>query len=412
MNTDSIVRSVRILGADMEKHLGKVYFISDNAALFEEMKQKIFDAKHQTDYIRPLSPVLVRDLDGLGDPVLAEVVEESGATLVGAYPDTGVGATVFLLEKVAEKDVLAEADDFAFLIAKEERDALSTMLQNLAVNDPVTCRDFLKKVAQEPVGAVRGHNAPKRDPRFEEYKGHYVDNMKIMRDPGSSAAERARAQKEIVAVNNGMSHSSLSYLQTIIAIEGRAPTDEEYRRFLYPEESSFDVHVVPFRKTVSKRGEDERYRVTIRGGENAINLRFPLSASNALYTALLFDARYIGSERIELSRIEKLFIGVYRTLYPCDYSEAKDLYDKMFQREVPSKEDPTKMEWRQGRAKDFIRAIVLTVDNTIIGLDNPQPYLYSDGGRLHISKEKIHFPDGFREEVIRMQNPKEMARYK
>ena len=70
------------------------------------------------------------------------------------------------------------------------------------------------------------------------------------------------------------------------------------------------------------------------------------------------------------------------------------------------------MEWRQGFAKDIIRRIVQTIDSSLVGLDNPEPYLYENGGRLHISKEKIHFPDGFREEVIRMQNPKELARDK
>ena len=149
MIADNIMRLLRVFGAKIQAHLGKLYVISSDNASYAEMCVTSFSPASQEDRAIALEPRLIDNLSEIQDEVLEKVIEETGANLISAVLDAEQGAPTFLMMRTPEEVLFDEADLFAFKVDKYNRDARSAMIRNMAVNDPTGFRSFMSTVKLE-----------------------------------------------------------------------------------------------------------------------------------------------------------------------------------------------------------------------------------------------------------------------
>lgn len=415
MITANIMRLVRIYNAKLDEHFGKLYIVSSDQSAYEETCNKFFNPASQEERVGAINPVLVKDFSEFNDDSLADAVMETGANLVGAVLDAEQGAPAFLMMRSSGSTVFNEADIFAFKIDKMNRDALSSMMENMAVNAPEACRAFLKSVdIQRTSLKVSRGGRPKAADKAEEirqFKERYVDNMRVIHDPSSSAEDVARAENEVQAVFASLSPAALSRFMYLVLKEQRIPDDKTIKEdFLdlntASEKSDGTMEVRPRKKGEKIINSDGKYRLTFKKGENApILIKFPGTVETALYISLLMDRHFKGTEKLELSALEDYFIGVYRAVYVCDYPEAKAKFEEILYHVNPDG------SYSQGRSRNYLPNMRKAISEALLGVDNPAIYHYKQGDRLHIQKDRIKFPESFVDEVERLKDPRQQATF-
>ena len=136
------IRTIRVYTDKFKSHFGKLYLVSADDAAYEEFSGN-FHGQDGSEYIVPLTPVQIKSYADLDDDLLADAAEKSHARLIGAVLDPEQGAPSFCMLSTPEELVFVEAEYFSLRIDKINRNAVATMLGNLAVNSPDSCRSYL-----------------------------------------------------------------------------------------------------------------------------------------------------------------------------------------------------------------------------------------------------------------------------
>lgn len=422
MITDNIIRFFRVYGAKIQEHLGKLYVISSDKASFDEMCTNSFSPASQEDRNIPIKPCLIENLSEIKDEPLRNVIEESGANLACAALDSEQGAPSFLLMHASEDALFDEADLFAFKEDKFNRDALSDMMQNMAVNDPKRCRAFMSTVQLHTpgLGITRGgrKTAVQKKEDLERYKGNFVNNMKIVRSPDKySVDEVNRANYEVRVVLSSVPQASLVELMRIIFTTHKIPKSDVINDCFLNLDSAAEKSDIQLDISCYKNGKkkainsDGMYRLTFKKGENDPNpkfIRFPGKVETAIFYTVLVARKTTDARKIEILDLEKEFIGIYRALYRVGYDEAQLAFDSI--KDYEFKDADGKLIKRyQGRYRNYIPNIRAAIDAALGGIvDNPAvfyyDYSYRKGGTFYVKEKRITLAQDFSNEIVKYQN--------
>lgn len=420
----SIMRLVRVYGAKLMKHIGKLYVISSDKVSYEEMCRKYFTPASQEDRVIPIEPCYIKTPSEIADAPLANVVEETGANLIGEVLDSEQGAPTFLIMRASKSNLSEEADVFAFKIDNYNRNALGEMMENMAINDPEVFQSFMKKANREVAAlkVARGgrKTAAQKAQELETCNENFVKNMQIIRfQEDYSEDEVILAKSQVKMVLSNMSHATLSEFMYTVVSTGLIPDDNTIEeRFLNLDVAAkkSDVHLLirPRTKEEKMVNSDGKYHLTFSKGENAPkHIRFPGKVETAIFYTVMVARKSTGADSIEILNLEKEFIGIYRALYVTSYEEAKTAFDGIRDCEIVEN-GVTKMKI-QGRYRNYIPNIRTAVNEALSGSDNPAiyhyAYHYEKGGRFHVATDHITLDDGFIKEMKRLQDPKANASY-
>lgn len=421
----SIMRLVRVYGAKLQKHLGKLYVISSDRASYEDMCGKYFTPASQEKRVADIEPCLVNNLSEIEDESLENVIEETGANLVSEVLDSEQGAPTFLMMRASKSRLFEEADLFAFKVDKCNRDALSDMMQNLADNDPEAFCSFIKKADRKmaALAVTRGgrKTAAQKNKELAVYMENFIDNIHILRHAGEESEEEVkRADYEVRTALSSIPRAVLGEFMYNVLSTGDIPDDITIEdRFLNLDsaavKSDVDLIIRPRNNDEKIINSDGKYHLTFSKGENAPkHIRFPGKVETAIFYTILVARKTTNAKNIEILNLEKEFIGIYRALYVTSYDEAQLAFDGIKDYVVKDENGNVIMRY-QGRYRNYIPNIRKAIDAAMGGSDNPAiyyyDYSYQKGGNFHVDAAHIFLDKEFLKDIVRLQNPYEIATY-
>lgn len=364
-----------------------------------------------------------KDLKEFDDPALASIVKETGANLVARVVDSEQGAPLFLMERACKNNLAEELELFTFKVNNINRNAIVTILGNIALYEPDKCAKLLKNAELTLDGYIYrgGMSAKEKEDLLQEMKSRFIANKAILANPDASKEELSVAKREFDMVCASFTQASLAEFMAQVLITGDIPTDEELEeKYLYLDKaasaSKVKLEIRPRYSTEKIKNSNGKYRLTIHYVDNTHNgkrlrklLKFPGKVETAIYYTLLMVRKYNNIEKIEILDCEKEFIGIYRALYIETYDVAKRVFDKIRNRDEGDKPKS------QGRYRNYIPNIRKAVDKALARIDNPAiyhyEYHYQKGGRFYVKSDHISLSANFLKDATRLQNPKERATY-
>ena len=425
MLVEKYIGLIRVFGAKMCEHFGKVYVISSNKAVFDEMSGKYFDEASQKERLVSLVPVLVGNLADLHDEPLARAVEEAGANLVCAVLSAQIEEPSFIMMRVAEADLADESANLAFKADMHIRNAVTDMMRDIACNySEKAVRAHVAAcynpdaVPDVPMGAHR--TAKDKSAIIEKYKARYMDNLHIVYNAKDYDAEEvARAFQEIDSVHASLSKGSLVKFVTEMVHKSEslgALVAATLNLTSAARNSKMKLMIRRYKAGEQIRHSKGKYRlVTFTPGENETEpdyFEIKGKVETAIYYTLLVHKKLTGEDMIDICALMGEFIGVYRALYLVGYDKAcVEFFNIM---------DATDENGNhyQGRYRNFIPNIRKSVDAMVKGkVDDPAIYYYdfhydSKGnsmGKFLVDADHIIIEQGFLDEVRRLQDPKAVA---
>lgn len=413
------IRTIRVYTDKFKSHFGKLYLVSEDDAAYEEFSVN-FRSQAVSEYIDSLAPVLVKTYADLDDDVLADAAEKAHARLIGAVLDSEQGAPAFCMMSTPEELVFVEAEYFALRLDNVNRNAVATMLGNLAVNSPETCRSYLAgmELGAAPCCLPRGRkSSAQKAKELELFKEQFVENMNILRNPdGHSEDEVAEAREKTILVLENMPHASIAKLLHSILSSEVIPSleavESEYLNLEYAaKHSPVYLTIRPMEKGEICANSDGKYRLIFTMGESTPRqIRITGKAATAIYFTVLLIRKTTGATLIEIFDFEKKFVGVYRALYMETYAVAKEEFDKIW--DIIEDDGLTRTRI-QGRCREYIPNICKALNSALGEFDNPAVYYYAyhyqKGGRIYVDVNHLTVNERFLEESERLENPEENA---
>ena len=415
MKADNVMRVVRVCGAGLKEHIGKLFVVSSNEAVFDETCQSIASQGSRQDRVISLTPVQIKALSELGDDVLARAIEASGANLAGLVLDAEEGVPSFLMMKVPEAAVAVEADLFAYKLDKLNKEALSAMMENVADNDPAALRSFIERTGLDLAGlpASRGgrRSAAQRAQDIELYRENFLSNLLVIRGAEHhSEDELKQARHQLKVVLSNLSPATLSEFMYDVLLTGMIPEDHIIEeRFLNLEaaakKSPVHLYIDPAATGETVKNSDGKYRLSFSVGENAPvrPLTFPGKVETAIFYTVVLFRKHNDQKLIEILSLEKEFCGVYRALYRTGYAKAKEEYDGI----MDLREDGQLIS--QGRYRNYIPNIRNAVNSALSGIENPAiyhyDYHYRKGGSFFVDRDHISLSEKFIRAANCLQSP-------
>lgn len=423
MIIENVMRVIRVYGAKLKEHVGKLFIVSSDEAAFDEICKNITSEISQQERLFPLTPVLVKNLSELEDDSLTNAIEAFGANIVGLVLDPEEGAPSFMMERVPEDSITVEADLFAHKLDKSNKNAISTMMENMADNDPESLQRFIENVGLDlaSLSVTRGgrKTAAQREEDLKQYSANFLSNMQIVRNPEGYAEDQVdEARRQVKVVISNISHATLSEFMYEVILTRIVPDDNAIDVGLLNLESAAkrsDVHLLirPRLKNEKIINSDGKYHLTFQKGENAPkHIRFPGKVETAIFYTILMVRKKTGADMIEILDLKKEFIGIYRALYVATYEEAELAFESIKDYYVEDGETKIKL---QGRYRNYIPNIRAAINEALSGSDNPAiyhyAYHYEKGGRFYVQGDHIFLDEDFLKESKRLQNPNEQASF-
>lgn len=422
----NIMRFIRVYGAKLQKHFGKLYIISsDRASDEEDMYGKYLTPDSQEERVASIEPCLVRSLSELEDEYLENMIAKAGANLVSAVLDSEQGAPGFLMMRTSKSKLFEELGLFAYKVDKNNRDALSVMMANVAVNDPDSFLSFMEKadLSKNAITFMRGgrKTAAEKAEEIKLFISNFTDNMQVIRHPEDNSEDDVnRANYEVKTVLSSMSSATLEEFMFLVLSTKQIPDDNTIEsRFLdldsAAKKSDVDLIIRPRKKNEKIMNSDGKYHLTFRKGENdPKHIRFPGKVETTIFYTVMVARKTTGAKNIEILDLEKEFIGIYRALYVASYEDAKLAFEGIKDYDVKD-ENGELIRRYQGRYRNYIPNIRAAIDAALGGSDNPAvyhyDYSYRKGGHFYVDVGHIHLDEQFLSDIERLQDPCERATF-
>ena len=404
MNT--AIEKIIVPGASLKQHFGKVYLLGNGFAYREQIKA-LFDNATQSFSLFRISTVDVASGWEFNDPILWSALSGKHIDFVSLILNPANGAPEFLTGRVLQGFIPVEAASFMYQVNEASIAALQRLLPdfvrekgNQYVLDILANSDIISEkstAGKSSTLSFQGRKTKKeKEEQLERDRTDFIVNAKKARASDDEASEAVDN-----VLKNLSDESKLRLLRHLVD----SMSEEELQDFYdsYVDMSALAAHsetVIYVRKrntgTLGSSIEDPKgnlgeYRIcyTYQNQEEQ-TLKFITKAENAIYLCCLL-ARKDGIDNLDFSKAEDQFIGAYRFLYGFSYLEALKVYKGMLDNETG-----------QGYLKDYISNIRLVLTQEFKGKENPSIFFFKKNGHLYIDKDRIHLPEGIRDEIKRL----------
>lgn len=418
MDSEITIQSIRVPGARLRQHLGRLYVRTNDEAAFNLAKD-LFEASKQIMALYPFSPVLVKGFSDCNDAVLYRMIASHGCALFSLIPNPIEGEPVFLAQNVTSGNLSIEAVGFAYEVDHRSRIALLDLFSkrpDLFQSEIERFSNIHLSEAGISLGINTGSisftgrekrlSKKEKDILLESARASFIDNVKKEREHSSP-----ELSKEIDMVINSLPNSTKlliirKYLDTLSEEELQQLYDESVDMHKLAEKSQVKIIV---RERVADRdnpstyeditGTKGDYRICYKFREEEKDhiLDFTTRAECAVYLCCLMARYEFGDKNLDFSEMQEMFIGAFRFIYGESYRTAKETYDMLLD-EV----DPNGGLLSQGRLKDYISGIRKTIDKELLHKENPCIFYFKKNGHLNVLPSNIILPAGIMDTITKL----------
>lgn len=409
---------IRVPGASIHQHLGKIYVVTDDDAAFDELDEK-FTPSSQRMFVYEFSPEEVPNPDFFADDELAAAATQFGAQFVTIIPDPEAGDPVFLMYDFDLGDLCVEAMIFACEADKRIRESLCRFADKNGklvydkVKDYPVARGGGMMMANPPTGrgaisfTGRGIESSKQEKkeRLEIAKSTFVEDVMSERTTGDP-----EAAKRIDTVLKSLSNSSKvlimkEYLGNLSEEQIQQLFKSHINNALLAKESKVKIIV---RKRHSDLNDPDRfedltptqgeYRICYKYGDEPDDhlFDFKMRDGHAIFLCCLMMRYEYGDKNIDFEDLEDMFIGAFRYLYGDTYETVKGRFHALLD---TFDENGRRI---QGYLKDRFRLVRNGIDSALLRKEDPHIFYPENHSHLHLLKENIILPPGLMETVARL----------
>lgn len=418
MSSKNQYRIIRVPGARIRQHLGKIYVITDDDAAFEELEAK-FNSSSQGQFVYRFSPEEVNGPVDFVDDELAAAAEKFGAQFVTIIPDPEAGDPAFLMYDFDLGHLGVEAILFACEADKRIRESLC----RYADKNPELLCDEIKAQPIARGGGVMMDHRPKglsaisftgrerdqtrqeKEQQLEIAKSSFVEDVMEVRTTGNPEA----AKRTDIVLKSLPDSTKVRVIKEFLGHMSEAEIQQLFKRHIDNAQLAKDSKVkIIVRKRRSDRKDAKRfedlshtlgeYRICYQYGDEPEDhpFAFKMRDEYAIYLCCLLMRHEHGDENIDFPSLEEMFIGAYRFLYGDTYETARGRFGTLLN-SVDEHGHPI-----QGYLKDRLRNIRAGIDSGLFHKEDPHIFYFENKSHLHLLKENIILPQGIVETVARL----------
>ena len=418
MSSKNQINIIRVPGARIRQHLGKIYVITDDDAAFEEV-EKEFTSSSQMMFAYRFSPEEVHDPACFADDELAAAAEEFGAQLVTIIPDPEAGDPAFLMYHFDLGHLGVETILFACEADKRIRESLC----RFADKNPELLRD---EITVQPIargggvmmdrrpkglsaigftGRERDQTRQEKEQQLEIAKSSFVKDIMEVRTTGNPEA----AKRTDLVLNSIPNSTKVRVIKEFLGHMSEAEIQQLFKRHIDDAQLARDSKVkIIVRKRRSDRKDAKQYedlshllreyRICYQYGDEQEDhpFAFKMRDEYAIYLCCLLMRHEYGDKDIDFSSLEEMFIGAYRFLYGDTYETARGRFGTLLNSVDEHRHSI------QGYLKDRLRNIRAGIDSGLSHREDPHIFYFENKSHLHLLKENIILPPGIMETVTRL----------